>query len=146
MEFRRLTEQLSVAPQVTPENMPAIAAAGFKTILCNRPDGEADDQPTFAAIKEAAIVCGLTFINQPVSPKKATNQDVTGFANNVAAAQSPVLAYCRTGTRCTILWALGNSAEGMPIEKILKIAADAGYDLSKQAHYIAAAGQGAAND
>lgn len=140
MEFRKLTDQLCVAPQITPENMPAIAAAGFKTILCNRPDGEADDQPTFAAIKEAAIDCGLTFINQPVSPKQVTAQDVTGFASNVATAQSPVFAYCRTGTRCTILWALDESANGMPIEQILKTAAAAGYDLSKQADYIAAAG------
>jgi len=139
MEFRRLTDQLSVAPQVTPENMPAIAAAGFKTILCNRPDGEADDQPAFAAIQEAAKKSGLIIINQPVSPKLITDDNVTGFAANVADASSPVLAYCRTGTRCTILWALGKSADGMPIEQILKTAADAGYDLSKQADYIAAA-------
>lgn len=141
MEFRKLTDILSVAPQLSPTDIDAIAAAGYKTILCNRPDGEADDQPVFAAIEEAAKLSGLKIVYQPVSPRQVVSGDVTGFAQNVANAQSPVLAYCRTGTRCTILWALGESANGMPIDEILQIASGAGYDLSKQADFIAAAGR-----
>lgn len=139
MEFNKLTENLSVSPQITPADIEIIVSRGFKTILCNRPDGEADDQTNFVILQEAARQSGLEFIYQPVSPKQATQENVIEFSETVNSAQAPVLAYCRTGTRCTILWALGESIRGSSIEKIVKTAGDAGYDLSKQADYIASA-------
>jgi sulfide:quinone oxidoreductase len=139
MEINKLTENLSVSPQITAADIDGIAAQGFKTILCNRPDGEADDQPDYASLEAAAIDSGVNLIYQPVSPKMATSDNVVDFANTVNNADAPILAYCRTGTRCTILWALGESANGVAIEDIVATAAKAGYDLSKQAQYIASA-------
>ncbi len=131
MEIKQLTPNLSVAPQVTAADIGDIAAQGFKTILCNRPDGEAENQPDFASLQAAAQACDVELIYQPVSPKTVTKENVVDFSNIVESARGPVLAYCRTGTRCTILWGLGESAKGTPIQEIIATATKAGYDISR---------------
>jgi sulfide:quinone oxidoreductase len=92
----------ATAPQASPEDMAAIAQAGFKTVICNRPDFEGgNEQPTIAQIEQAAKAAGLNFIAQPFSGAAMNQQTVEVFAEHVVHAEKPILAYCRTGTRCT---------------------------------------------
>ena len=136
MEIKKLNENLSVAGQLNPADVAGIAEQGFKTIICNRPDGEATDQPEFGIIRQNAENAGLTFVFLPVLSSGPTEQNIGEFSAALDIAQSPVLAYCRTGTRCTILWALSQGAKGVPVDDIVSTAAKAGYDVSKVAPYI----------
>ena len=129
MEIKRIDDYLSVAPQIVASDIPAIAEAGFKTVICNRPDGEAEDQQAYAEIEAAALVAGLSIISQPVDGRNVTDEDGVQFGKLLDNATMPVLAYCRTGTRCTVLWCLSRSGK-MPVSEILGKAAAAGYDMS----------------
>ena len=129
-EFHRVTERLSVAPQLAPEDMAAAAAQGFKRVVCNRPDGEGPGQPMGAEMKAAAQAAGLEFVHIPFAgmPDAATADAV--FAA-VSGAAGPVLAYCRSGTRSVTAWALGSLRAGdHDREALVALAAGAGYDLS----------------
>jgi len=129
-EFRRVTERLSVSPQLAPGDMAAAAAQGFVRVICNRPDAEGPGQPTGAEMKAAAQAAGLDFVHIPFAgmPDAATADAV--FAA-VAEAPGPVLAYCRSGTRSVTAWALGSLRAGdHDRESLVALAAGAGYDLS----------------
>ena len=128
MKIHKLTDHLSVSPQITPEDVAELKAAGFKAIISNRPDGEDFDQPAFDAIAEAAKAAGLEIVSQPVVSSAITDADGDAFGAHVDALSGPVLAYCRSGTRCTVLWAL-SEADKRPLDDILQTAADAGYDM-----------------
>ncbi len=113
MEIRSLTPDLSVSPQIRPEDVATIAAAGFKTIVCNRPDGEGgSEQPTFEQIRQAAQGLGLSTHYVPVVSGQITEDDVRAFQATLASAPKPVFAYCRSGTRSTNLYALVRQREG----------------------------------
>jgi uncharacterized protein (TIGR01244 family) len=100
-----LTPDFAVAPQMTPDDMAAVAAAGFKSVIINRPDFEdGPNQPTAAAVSEAARAAGLRVAYQPVVSGQMTTDDVTDFAELLQTLPAPVLAYCRSGTRCTVLY------------------------------------------
>ncbi|MEZ5931479.1 MAG: TIGR01244 family sulfur transferase [Alphaproteobacteria bacterium] len=124
----KVTEELTVSPQITADDIQAIKAAGFRSVLCNRPDGEESRQPAFAAIEAAATAAGLEVRHQPVASGQMTKEDVAAFKAALATLPGPVFAYCRSGTRCITLWALGESAE-RPMPEVLQMARDAGYDL-----------------
>jgi len=128
MELRRLTGDLSVTGQIKPGDVPALAADGFRAIICNRPDGEGYDQPPFAAIEKAAAENGITITYQPVVPTSISDADAATFGKLVDELPKPILVYCRTGTRSTALWALSQAGK-LPVEEIVKQAAMAGYDL-----------------
>ena len=130
--INRLTESLSVAPQLQPEDMAELARAGFKTVINNRPDGESEDQPSSAELAAAAEAAGLEYAHQPVVGNNITDVDIDGFDAIVSLAEQPVLAFCRTGTRCTPLWAL-TQADELDNASILSTAEQAGYDLSQLA-------------
>ncbi|HAW45721.1 MAG TPA: TIGR01244 family phosphatase, partial [Roseovarius sp.] len=100
MEPRQITEDFSVAPQITPEDIPAIAAAGFRSIMCNRPDDEEPGQPHVSAVTEAARAAGLETCCVPFSSATMTEADVAAFRAALDQMPKPMLAYCRTGTRC----------------------------------------------
>lgn len=125
---RKVTKTLSVSPQIRDQDLAAIAAAGFRTVLCNRPDGEDPDQPAFAVIAEAAKAHGLTTHHQPVISGQLMEKDVEAFKALIAELPAPIFAYCRSGTRCISLWALAESRE-RPITEVLEMAKAAGYDL-----------------
>lgn len=125
---KRVTEKLSVSPQIQADDIEAIKAAGFHSILCNRPDHEEPGQPTFAAIKAAAEAAGLAIFHQPVISGNLSQDDVDGFTEALAVLPEPVFAYCRSGTRCITLWALAASAN-RPMTEVLEIAKKAGYNL-----------------
>ncbi len=131
-DFNKLNDDLSVTAQLLPEDMPAVAAAGFKMILNNRPDGEAADQPSSNEMAIAAEAAGLAYAHQPVVIDNIAETDIDGFDAIVSLAETPVLAFCRTGTRSTTLWALTQATE-QDTGSILAAAEQAGYDLSKLA-------------
>jgi sulfide:quinone oxidoreductase len=128
MDIRKITDEISVAPQIRAEDVPAIAAAGFRAILCNRPDGEASDQPCCEDIATATIASGLAWRAQPVRSGGVTLQDAQAFAALMAELPKPVLAYCRTGTRCAALWCLSQAGH-RPLSDILSRTQAAGYDM-----------------
>ncbi|WP_417833904.1 TIGR01244 family sulfur transferase [Thalassospira xiamenensis] len=135
--MKRLNDDLTVSPQMPIEALDHIAQAGFKTIICNRPDNEDPGQPPFSAVKSRAEELGLTAVFQPVMSGNVQDGDADAFAKALNESPKPVFAYCRTGTRCAILWSLANAGK-MPVEDIVKTAADAGYDMSGLAPRIAA--------
>lgn len=110
MNFRKLTSELSVSPQIAASDLAAIKAAGFRAIICQRPDGEAADQPPYREIADAARAAGLEAHYQPVVPGRITEEDVARFAAIYGGLPKPVLAYCRSGTRSASVWALYEAA------------------------------------
>ena len=104
MEARHITDNLSVSPQVSAQDLPAITSAGFRSIICNRPDGEEPGQPTHEEIAAAAAANGLKMLYLPVVPGEISEADVTAFGEALHDLPGPVLAYCRTGTRSANLW------------------------------------------
>ncbi len=129
MELRKISDHLSVSPQIAIEDVAKIKDAGFATIVNNRPDGEEDGQPLWADIKNEANRVGLNFINLPVVDVAQTPKVVEQADRIIKDANDPVLLYCRSGTRCTQIWALTQIGK-RPKEEIIKIALTAGYDLS----------------
>ena len=122
--------QVYVAGQLVAEDFAAIAAAGIVTVVNNRPDGEAEDQMTTATAAAAAARQGLAYHYQPARNFQITEDHVVEpFAEALASLPRPILFYCRTGTRCTILWAQA-SARRLGAAKVLRIAQSAGYDLA----------------
>jgi sulfide:quinone oxidoreductase len=130
MDIRTVDTGLSVGPQITSAEVAELARRGFKTIICNRPDGEAPEQPGFAAIEAAARAAGMSAHHIPVVPGGIAAGDVKRFALALAEFPAPVFAYCRTGTRSTALWALSAAGSGQSVDAVLAHAAKAGYDLS----------------
>jgi uncharacterized protein (TIGR01244 family) len=106
MNIKEISPDYSVAPQVAPEDMAEIAAAGFRSIMCNRPDFEAPDQPEAAAVRAEAERQGLSFAFLPVVSGMMGAEDLEKFRAAMDELPKPVLAYCRSGTRCTNLWQL----------------------------------------
>ena len=104
MEYTRLSEQLSVAPQLRLEDLRQIAASGFVGIINNRPDGEAPDQPGSLELEAEAKRAGLGYWHVPVVPGAMTDKEVRAFADALREAGGPVLAFCRTGNRSSALW------------------------------------------
>jgi uncharacterized protein (TIGR01244 family) len=128
MDIRQLTPAYAVSPQIEPEDMAALAQAGFTTIINNRPCSEIQPSHQADAMQIAADAAGLTFVVLPAT--HATLTPVLAARQRQACAQSegPVLAYCASGTRCTIIWAM-MQAGVMGTDDIVQTAADQGYDL-----------------
>jgi len=129
MEIRPITETYAVSPQIEPADLPAIKAAGYVAVICNRPDDEVASEVQAAALKIATEAAGLTFFAIPVTHQTLDMQMVAEQMDAVAKAGGPVLAYCASGTRCSIVWSLGQAGK-MPTDAIIAATAKAGYDLS----------------
>ena len=129
MDIRRITDRYHVSPQISPEDIPAIKAAGITTIICNRPDGEVPPDLQADSMKAAVEAEGLAFEVLPLTHQTMTPDNVARQKAMVEAADGPVLAYCASGTRCTVVWALGEAGT-QPTDAILATAAEAGYDIS----------------
>ncbi|MBY6046685.1 TIGR01244 family phosphatase [Vannielia litorea] len=138
---RQLTPKLSVSPQISPEEVQAIAEAGFSTIICNRPDGEVPPGLQAADVAAAAEAAGLAFIVNPVVHSSMTAEVVTRQRAAIEESAGPVLAYCQSGTRCTVLWMLGAAPDTPPAE-LIQTAARAGYDLAALAPRLQALHEG----
>jgi uncharacterized protein (TIGR01244 family) len=125
--MHRLDETTFVAARnIVPADIPTVAAQGVRLIVNNRPDGEEPDQPASREIEAAARAAGLDYRHIPVAGRFPPEQ-VEEMVR--ALDQGPVLAFCRSGTRSTFLWALARAARGVPAEQSIAAAASAGYDL-----------------
>lgn len=128
-KIRRVTDTLSVSTQLQIDDLHDVKQAGFRTVICNRPDNEsADDQPSIDEMRQAAEALGLVFLALPFSgmpaPEIAAQQ-----GKLIEMAAQPVLAYCRSGTRSITAWALSQAGQGKA-DRLVSAAADAGYDIS----------------
>ncbi|MQY43027.1 TIGR01244 family phosphatase [Epibacterium sp. SM1969] len=129
MDARTLTPRYSVSPQIAVEDIPAIKAAGFQTVICNRPDAEVPPSHQAAALRAAVEAAGLKFAELPLTHQTMTMENVAMQRELYEAADGPVLAYCASGTRCSVIWALGQASD-LGVEQVLNTTAEAGYDLS----------------
>ncbi|OHY82747.1 TIGR01244 family sulfur transferase [Marinobacter sp. AC-23] len=129
MDIRKIDDTISVAPQITYADVAEAARLGFRTLVANRPDQEEFGQPAMADIEAAALENGMTWVYMPVQSGNVSDADVDRFGAMIQDSDKPVLAFCRSGTRCTVLWAL-NAARTTPTEDVLGKAREAGYDIS----------------
>ncbi|MDT7836146.1 TIGR01244 family sulfur transferase [Aquabacterium sp. OR-4] len=105
LPIRSVTDQFAVAPQLMPEAMAEVAAAGFKSVVCNRPDFEhGPDQPTSAAVQAAAEAAGLQYRHLPVAGGYQSPEEIAAFKQLLAELPGPVLAFCRSGARAEKLY------------------------------------------
>ena len=129
-DIRQVTPGFAVAPQIEPDDMAELAERGFKLVINNRPDGESPDQPTSAEMASAADIAGLDYYYIPVRGGPGRNE-VEAVRAAVSEAEGPVLAFCRSGTRSIITWAIGEAVSGeRSNDELVRLGRDAGYDLS----------------
>ena len=128
MDIRALTPDYSVSPQIEPGDLPAIKAAGYTTIIDNRPDGEIPPHLHTATMRAAAEALGLAFVANPVIGGALTMDNVTTQGAAIAAATGPVLAYCASGNRSSVVWALAHAGK-RPVDELVGIPARFGYQL-----------------
>ena len=133
MPIFRLTDTLSVAGQITPQDIPGIAAQGITVVVCNRPDGEVPQQATMDQIEAACNATGLLFVRYPVTAMDFPGPDLEGLGDLFDDPGQSVLAYCRTGTRCANLWV----ATRDPADQTdaVQFARNIGFDLSMVLRY-----------
>jgi uncharacterized protein (TIGR01244 family) len=135
LELKRINQHVTVSPQILPEDIPTLKAAGFTTIVNNRPDGESPDQPTSDQILAAATAAGMVYHYIPLGRDGVSPDMVERTTEALEGSEGPVFCYCRSGTRSTTLWALSQAGK-MPADRIIAEAAAAGYDMSHLAGHL----------
>ncbi len=128
--FPQLTERVFVSPQISLAQVAEAAAQGVKLIINNRPDDESDDQVPGAEIEAATRMAGMEYVAIPVTHAGFSEWQMEAMAKALSETSGPVLAYCRSGTRSTLLWALAEASRGRNPGVLAAQAAAAGYDLS----------------
>lgn len=128
--FRKITDGIYASPQITADQIAEATALGIKLIVNNRPEGEGDDQTPGEEIEAAARAAGMDYVAIPVTHSGFSEPQVKAMADALDAAQGAVLAYCRSGTRSTLLWALAEASQGGDPDALTNMAAKAGYDVS----------------
>ncbi|WP_417815328.1 TIGR01244 family sulfur transferase [Thalassospira alkalitolerans] len=129
MESRKISEALSVSPQIAIADVAEIKRLGFRSVICNRPDGEGADQPSFDEIKAEAEAAGLATRYIPIVAGKVRDEDAADFGRALDELPKPVFGYCRTGTRSATLWSL-SQASILDTSEILRATKSAGYDMA----------------
>jgi len=127
--FRQLTDRIFASPQIGLAEVALAAAQGIGLIVNNRPEGESDDQVPGAEIEAAARAAGLGYVAIPVTHAGFSEAQVKAMAAALASTDRPILAYCRSGTRSTLLWALAEASRGESPQALAEAAARAGYDV-----------------
>ncbi|MCA2011297.1 TIGR01244 family phosphatase [Cereibacter sphaeroides] len=140
MDPKKISDTLSVSPQISLADVAEAKALGFRAIICNRPDGEGADQPTFEEIEAAAKAQGLEARYVPVTPGMVRDEDAEAMEVALRELPGPILGYCRTGTRSATLWSL-SQAKTRPLPEILAATKAAGYDMNGVARRIANGGK-----
>ncbi len=141
MQINKVTNYVSVSPQIQLEDVKTLAELGFKSIICNRPDGEDPGQPNFVEIKAEAKKYNIEVVNHPAVSRKITDEDAEKFKVKLRELPAPLLAYCRTGTRSITLWSLGQASKHRKPSEILKMTKAAGYDMSSVVRRIVNGGK-----
>lgn len=128
MDIRQITPAYAVSPQIDPNDLPAIAAAGFTCIICNRPDEEVPTSHQAHAMQIATEAAGLQFVRIPVTHQGLNMEMIQQQRAALDEAAGPVLAYCASGTRSSIVWSMGQAGD-MSTDDILAATQAAGYEL-----------------
>lgn len=128
MDIRRLTPSYAVSPQITPEDLATLKAEGFTTVINNRPDAEIPETLHDAAMRAAAAELGLTFVTNPVIGGAITMDNVRAQKAAIEAATGPVLAYCASGNRSSVMWAHAHAGQ-MSVDDLIGVPARFGYNL-----------------
>lgn len=129
-DFRKLSDKVWASPQIELEDIEEARSAGITLIVNNRPDGEDPGALQGADIAEAAQAAGLSYVAIPIGHSGFSEPQIDQMIAALAEAQGPVLAYCRSGTRSTLLWALAQAKLGESPDAITSAAMAAGYDVS----------------
>jgi uncharacterized protein (TIGR01244 family) len=129
-DFRKITENILVSPQIMLGDVTSAAADGVALIINNRPDGEDPFAPQGDEIAAAAAAAGLNYVAIPIGHSGFSEPQVDAMIAALEQAEGPILAYCRSGTRSTLLWALAAAKQGVEPDAIARMAAQAGYDVS----------------
>lgn len=128
MDIRALTPTYAVSPQITPEDLAVIKAAGYTTVIDNRPDAEIPPSVQTATIQTAAEALGLTFVANPITPGNFSETVLATQKAAIAASAGPVFAYCASGNRSSCVWALVSAGE-RPTDELIDLPARFGYNL-----------------
>ena len=128
--FRTLNEKVSVSPQITLEDVETAKAEGVTLIVNNRPDGEDPAAPQSADIEAASKAAGMDYVAIPITHSGFSAPQVEAMIEALEGAEGKTLAYCRSGTRSTLLWSLAQAKTGMSAEEIARLAGNAGYDIT----------------
>ncbi len=128
MDIRALTSTYAVTPQIELADLAAVKAAGYVVVIDNRPDAEIPEALQTAQMRTAAEALGLTFVANPVIGGAITMANVTTQAEVIAAAQGPILAYCASGNRSSVVWALAHAGK-RPTDELISVPARFGYNL-----------------
>ena len=129
-DFRQLSDEVFASPQITVEDIAAAKHRGIRMIVNNRPEGEAPDQVPGEVIERAAEEAGLAYCAIPIDHSGFSHEQIAAMNEALNRAEGGVLAYCRSGTRSTFLWALAAAAQGDDPAAIEAAAGAAGYDVS----------------
>nr|WP_277818371.1 TIGR01244 family sulfur transferase [Gemmobacter straminiformis] len=141
MDIRALTPTYAVSPQIDPEDLPAIKAAGYTTVIDNRPDGEIPPHLHTEVMEDAAKALGLTFVANPVIGGAMTPENVATQRAAIEAASGPVFAYCASGNRSSVVWAVAHAGL-RPADELIGIPARFGYQLEHLRPLLEAAPKG----
>lgn len=128
--FRQLDDAITVAGQIQPADVVEAAAAGYRLVINNRPEGEEPGQPAAADIEAAAKAAGMAYVAIPVDHSGMRRDQVNAMKQALEGAEGPALAFCRSGTRSTFLWALARAELGDTPADLAAKAAAQGYDVS----------------
>lgn len=128
--FHQIDARIFASPQITVDQVAEAQRLGIGLIINNRPEGESDDQTPGEAIEAAAKAAGIAYVAIPVTHAGFSEAQVKAMAAALAACDAPVLAYCRSGTRSTLLWALAEASHGASPDSLAASAAAAGYDVT----------------
>jgi uncharacterized protein (TIGR01244 family) len=129
-DFRQITDEFWASPQIALDEVAEAKARGFVLIVNNRPEGESDDQTPGATIEAATRSAGMDYVAIPVTHAGFSEEQVKAMAKAIEGAEGPMLAYCRSGTRSTLLWSLAQASLGRDPDALAEQAARGGYDLA----------------
>lgn len=128
MDIRPITPDYAVSPQIELSDLAAIKAAGYATVINNRPDGEIPPHLHSGAMRAAAEALGLTYVANPVIGGMMTMDNVVAQGAAIAASAGPVFAYCASGNRSSVVWALSQAGK-RPVDELVGLPARFGYQL-----------------
>tara|TARA_R110000823_G_scaffold132777_5_gene261216 strand:+ start:13939 stop:14355 length:417 start_codon:yes stop_codon:yes gene_type:complete len=135
MNIIQLSDSLAVAAQIAPEEVAVVAARGYRVLVNNRPDGEEGAQPSASELAELAKAAGMEYHHMPVTHMDFPGEDFAAFSALVDDPEKPVLAFCRSGTRCANLWVASRPSAAQ--EEAMQTARRMGFDLGMADRYLA---------
>ena len=130
MDIRPLSDSYAVSPQILPEHAAELAAQGFTTVICNRPDAEVPGEIASAEIRKAVEAAGMTYVVNPLSPGALSMDLIDTQRAAIDGATGKVFAYCASGNRSSILWALAMAGR-MPTDELISAGAPYGYQAAQ---------------